>query len=105
MHIHLVYHHDFGEISIAFWLDGNEAAFAFGMGLTCEEARQDLRGWFGPESKIAGMRFSYDKTKSFIALMKKLADGRVVKMDPCVNVFKDYPSGESNQITIRRIDF
>ena len=105
MDVTLTYHHDSNEISFSFWLNDSEDAFAVGFGKTCDEAENDVRGWFDKESELSNKTYLYDADKPFISIMKKNKDGKIVRTNSCINVLKDRPIGTTNQITVRKICF
>lgn len=105
MDITLDYQHNSNNIYISFNLYNGEVGFAVGFGKTCEEAEQNIKGWFDKNSKFTGRRLLYEKDKPFIVLKKKMADGKVIKTDKCINILENMPTGGPNQITIRPVHF
>jgi len=105
MTLTLTYYHDSSEIRISFYFNAKEVAVAIGFGETCRDARDNLRGWYGKNQIETGKTYKCDKEKPFIALRKKDADGKVTALDSCINMLEDFPSGKSNQISIKEWAF
>jgi len=101
----LTYYHNSNKIGISFSLNSVEESFAIGFGKTCDEARNNLRGWFDNKSELSEKTHPCEEGKPFIALMKKRKDGQIIKLDPCIDILKDFPRGASNQVTVREICF
>ena len=105
MTITFAYYHDTNNITYRFSLYENEEAFAIGFGETCEEAKDNLRGWIEKGSETAKKEYRYDESRPYIALIKKNTDGNKVQTDKCINALEGKPGGTGDQITIRQFDF
>jgi len=105
MIINLDYDHTSGNICIKFNLYNNEKAFAVGFGETKKEANKTMNGWIDRESKLINKRFLCEKNKNFVAITKKMDDGKILKSDDCVDILSIKEDVKKGDWTIKQIYF